>query len=225
MFKITKIINYILIIFLIFIVNIIASEELIPKDDYEKYILNYMGPEKLREHRETQKNKKTDNVAITNVATTDVSSQINASGMPSANIMDNFKTGLAMMDKISEEDLVKSMNEKVSKSALGFILINNPKLMLFFVRSMKDKNVIQELMASFTNKEKYKQYILIMGSTALFFFILSFIICRNSNLIEKMFKKILLTICMLGTQLLILSLLFPKSASAMSKIFYKTFIV
>ncbi|MBF0362418.1 MAG: hypothetical protein HQK49_15480 [Oligoflexia bacterium] len=226
---------------------IYATEELTPKDDYEKYILEYMGPEKLKAHRANLNKKENQQTTATTTSSSSAGAigdnqvaqvaqvaqaaqvaQVNSETaspitIDNKNFIQNLKLSMQMLNKVPEETLVKSMIEKISKTPFGAFFVNNPKIISFFVRIIRDKSTVDELLTGFTNKEKYTQYLALMFGVALFFFIFTYIICRKTNFLERIMKRLVMMIFMVVTQFLVFALLFPKSASAMSRIFVKTF--
>lgn len=140
-------------------------------------------------------------------------------------LSNSVRMALEPLQKLSEAELLKRLNEATKESPVRTYMDDFPNLTLYSVRLIKDKESIPALVKIVENKKRLIDYVAIMLCTIIFGFGLKRVMHREGrSFFESVFFFLLRTFILLALRVGITDYFFSEELAPAIKIFKQTFL-
>jgi hypothetical protein len=141
-----------------------------------------------------------------------------------SNLSSSVRLALEPMQKLSEKDLLKRLDESTKSSAVRPYMDKFPNVPIFAVRLIKDKESIPSMVKILENRERLIEFAGIMIGTIIFGFILKRVMHREGrSFIKSAFYFILRMYIIFAIRVFIVYYFFSTELTPAAKIFKQTF--
>jgi len=141
-----------------------------------------------------------------------------------SDFMSRLDNPAVIFKQFSDDEVKEMFIGKIKGGKIEAFLHDNPKLVEFVVRCLKDDHAMQGFMQIRKDKERLKIYIGIMIVMFFISLILNFFGNKDKNFVEKLLKRILITVSMFCLSSITILLIFNKEIKPFIRIFKSVFL-
>ncbi|MFN8371177.1 MAG: hypothetical protein U0T83_11215 [Bacteriovoracaceae bacterium] len=141
-----------------------------------------------------------------------------------ADFMSRLDNPAVIFKQFTDEEVKEMFLGKIKGGKIEQFLHDNPKIIEFVVRCLKDDHAMQGFMRIRKDKERLKYYLLFMVFLFVVSMTLNYFGNKDKNFVEKFLKRLLITISMFCLSSIGILLIFNKEIKPFIRIFKSVFL-